>query len=137
MANCGICVLGRSFQKCYKCQVCMCIGCGIEVKVNRGPMMITVIFYICKLCTSIGNFTPDNLLTNQYCRSCECVVLPDFFVNGKCLSCIHSTKWEENKRHLLPHRNARPVIMSQFIPEIALIIFDYYYMPRRYYEGEP
>ena len=39
-------------------------------------------------------------------------------------------------RLLLPHYKAKPIIETQYIPDITQIIFNYYYVPRRYFEGE-
>ena len=71
-----------------------------------------------------------------YCFSCDNVVLMKDcdICNGGCKEC-RSYNHVEN-RVLLPHYKAKPIIESQFIPEIAQIIFDYYYKPRRYFDGE-
>jgi hypothetical protein len=72
----------------------------------------------------------------SYCKYCEYEGIPGLFYNKttqRCANCRHANI---SQRALLPHFKANPVIEIYFIPDIAKLIFDYYYFRRRYYRDE-
>jgi hypothetical protein len=58
-----------------------------------------------------------------------------YYYRKQCYKCFDKKTTVEN-RLLLPHYKAKPIIETQYIPDIAKLIFDYYYFRRRYFEGE-
>ena len=134
MSKCGICLIHDKTAECYKCRVCICGNdCRHAVRLNAQSLV-----GVCSMCMSKGNFTIKNITLYKYCRSCEWIGHPNYFYSGECIDCAYaSIMLVDNKRQLLPHYNAKPLIEEIYnIKGIAQLIFDYYYNPRRYYEGE-
>ncbi len=109
--------------KCCVCDVHICADCiGFRSRYINGVC--------CKWCyLSILNES------NWFCLDCGKYFKYDNFVLGRytCKECYAN---DIAKRLLLPHRKARPIIETYYIPDIAKIIYDYYYVPRRYFKGE-
>ncbi len=124
MTSCGICVSAESTYKCSLCDVQICGKCCYIYKY----------IFVCRLCINSLNIIKPYI--HWFCSYCDtCVSRADFHWEGKCVKCFDKKTTIKN-RLLLPHFKARPIIETQFIPDIAQLIFDYYYNPRRYYEGE-
>ena len=74
-----------------------------------------------------------------YCVYCDSIYLRHAGEFRKCKNCIE--EYKSNPMELielwqrLPHKKAKLIIETQFIPELAHIIFNYYYA-RRYLLGE-
>ena len=130
MPICGICTKRPLIAFCNKCSVCVCKCCSKSILLEYTVPNKSYI--ICQYCTNVCG---DLNIFNKYiyCYTCE-----DFIPREEeyklCGKCNESTA--KPSRALLPHCNAKPIIEKQFIPEIAAIIFDYYYKPRRYYHSE-
>ena len=127
--KCGICCLGGIRYTCLYCHIDLCVKCSRVVKLGHIPANIRM----CALCSeSEISIIP---LYRFYCECCDTCVILDNKIIDRCVSCSTAGKTLKN-RALLPHRNARPIIETYFIPEIAKLIFDYYYRQRRYLSGE-
>ncbi len=70
----------------------------------------------------------------RFCECCDKCVINDNFVEirNMCVDCAAN----DESRLSLPHYKARPIIETHYIPDIAQLIFDYYYTPRRYFKGD-
>ena len=123
MDKCGLCCINTASETCYECNVHVCAKCiGFMSRYIKGAY--------CRWCyLSVLEHS-----TNWFCVSCDKCIEYENFVQKrrKCAECITN----DISRLLLPHYKARPIIETQFIPDIAKLIFDYYYVPRRYFEGE-
>ena len=130
MPMCGICTKRPLIAFCNKCSVCVCKCCSKSILFEYTVPNKSYI--ICQYCTNVCG---DINIFNKYihCYTCE-----DFIPREEeyklCSKCDESTI--KLSRAYLPHYKAKPIIEKQFIPEIAQLIFEYYYKPRRYYEGE-
>ncbi len=130
MTLCGICVSAKATCKCSQCGVQTCKKC------NKYEAFAEDILNVCVLChVWVKEF---DLFCGNYCMHCD-TYIPynkggyDYY--DPCLNCVNKKTTIEN-RLLLPHYKAMHIIETQYIPDIAKIIFDYYYVSRRYYEGE-
>ena len=128
MSKCGICLKRDVCDKCKKCLVGICDECRHITKYDTGGLYYAPVVSLCDFCMpkSEYEFIYQRLAAYRYCHKCERSL---FY--GR-----HKYDEECIERKLLPHYKARPIIEIRFIPEVAQIIFDYYYKPRRYYDGE-
>jgi hypothetical protein len=126
MTSCGICVSAEAIRECSQCRVQTCGKC------NKCESFQGNIYAVCVLCHSL--LEGMDLFDGEYCMHCDNYI-PDDDYYDPCLKCFDKKITIEN-RLLLPHYKARPIIETYHIPDIAQLIFDYYYVPRRYYEGE-
>ncbi len=123
MNKCGICLLHNESNKCCVCNVHICAKCiGFMPRYIKGAY--------CKWCylSVLEHFT------QWFCTGCDkCIEYENYVqIRNRCKECNTNGA----SRLILPHYKARPVIEIQFIPDIAKLIFDYYYTPRRYFKGE-
>jgi hypothetical protein len=126
MGKCGICVLAEAVAKCSCCRVRVCENCYNST--DEWEAFFSYRNKICKLCHK------NKPYDYWFCITCDVhVIYNDFY--KKCVKCFDKKTTIEN-RLLLPHRKARPIIETYYIPDIAQLIFDYYYVPRRYFDGE-
>ena len=127
MTLCSICCTAESKHICDICDVDICQKCNTELSAPS----LSILMELCNLCYS------DNFTYHNYCRCCDEVVMYKEYShdNDKCYKCVDLKITIEN-RITLPHLKAKPLINAHLIPEITQIIFDYYYLPRRYYPGE-
>ena len=92
---------------------------------------------ICKLCEL---YDVENIYTISYCVYCDSIYPYRDGCYLRCKKCMLENKANPinliEARKRLPHKKAKLIIEMQFIPEIAQLIFDYYYYPRRYLLGE-
>jgi hypothetical protein len=131
MVLCGICCKTDTIIKCTICYVNACDKCYVTSKYKRSIAGL----YICALCNIIGEKLYRS--THCYCKFCdECVPWRDYYVYTKGSRCVQCINTPIENRSLLPHYKARPIIETYYIPDIAQLIFDYYYKPRRYFKGE-
>jgi hypothetical protein len=126
MSECGICCINYIINRCELCRVNFCIQCDYS---------ITGILYICKLCFMIchGEIYYQRYF---YCKCCDRLLqMNPGYTRTRCKFCINSNKTITN-RLLFSHYKAKNIINLYYIRDIAKLIFDYYYQPRRYFEGE-
>ena len=125
MFKCGICLKSPGQNLCGKCIITACKKCSISKRSNT----------LCVMCyTSCNNFVKcKNYI---HCFACDNVILLTNYNHekGVCIRCQNYDAIEH--RETLSHYKAKPIIESQVAPEIAQIIFDYYYIPRRYFRFE-
>ena len=128
--KCGICrVEGQNKHVCVHCRVAICENCNVIILMTEsGPSYIRR----CVLCDEIESRNSSSF--KFYCYCCDTRMLWYSFID-KCGQCALAGKTEFDRK-LLPHYKARDIIEIHYIPEIAKLIFDYYYIPRRYFEGE-
>ena len=151
---CGVCcsqfiyqVTPTSNKIAYNvCQAC--ISNYLDISINtkcKGCYKLIANNKLIKLCHICTQLNPVVYLLNSYmyCSRCD-----NLHANGEYYNDIHkcdkydkrSGKYIMRKkpdRSLLPHYKAKPIIEEiYYIKGIAQIIFDYYYTPRRYYDGE-
>ncbi len=129
MTSCGICCKTYTDESCAICSVNTCDKCYV-------PNIYTSVVgkCICMLCNRMSKRI-DNY-RGHYCKYCEYEGIPGMFYNKttqRCANCLHANI---SQRALLPHFKANPIIEIYFIPDIAKLIFDYYYFRRRYFKGE-
>ncbi len=148
--RCAKCIgiIGDKKNICKFCNFTFCDSCFNE-SYCRLCVPFNLPFIICYECNEItDNFNSFNI---KYCRYCDCVFcincipkknmrnlleLSDPITGDhqgirlipKCKSC-HQDNISRNR---LPHYKAKPLIIEYFIPVIAEIIYEYYYIPRRY-----
>ena len=131
MATCGICLVADKSVNCVKCMVCICKACTSVL--NDTQQNETII--LCWMCA--GKFTVSNITFRKFCRGCETIGHEIYFDNGKCYSCNWGDGCIEDKRKLLPHYKALPVIEEFLrVKGVAQLIFIYYYEKRRYFPDE-
>ena len=133
MALCGTCCRCSNFSVKYVCNSCridMCIACTIIV--NRDWQFRS--YDSCVLC-----YIPSFMIftSNFYCKCCDkCVAYENFSQKeGRCNECVAHRRTLAH-RDKLPHFRAKDIIETRYIPDITQIIFDYYYVPRRYFPEE-
>ena len=129
MYKCGICLEQYKMSHCNMCQIGVCDDCSFFG--YHGSFQDN---NLCKLCCPpvvIYRFVEYY----QHCKRCDTVFkrTDNHGRESDCPNCLLNPK---NSRQLLPHYKARSIIEIRYIPELAQIIFDYYYKPRRYFEGE-
>jgi hypothetical protein len=133
MDKCGICCIeyiieDYEYEICLMCSIYICKDCQILDDEYFNT-------YICILCSPKYN---KGRVGDWFCMCCESYIvwekLKDI-VKMQCDKCYNKNTPIEN-RLILPHYKARPIIETHFIPDIAQLIFDYYYKQRRYYKGE-
>ena len=129
MVKCGICLKQDECDKCKKCYVGICDDCRHMTEYDTDLAFYAPIASICDFCMPIGD--DDHvyymLTAYRYCRKCDRSLFWGCRTNEE--DCIG--------RQVLPHYKAKPIIEEiYYIKGIAQIIFDYYYEPRRYFEGE-
>ena len=130
MIWCGICCSKDAVETCAECSVYICDDCKLFVNLRGCDLYIKV----CQLCHKLAKNDPMN---GDYCKMCDTHVISDDFIyyKSRCKKCDISKKTLAN-RALLPHIKTKVIIKHHVIPDVAQLIFDYYYEPRRYFEGE-
>jgi hypothetical protein len=127
MSLCGSCCQLFTNSECSVCKINVCENCMVQITISSAPLIVK----LCNICY------PIDKIYYFHCQCCDenitygCIPAPI----KKCLNCIKHNKTIAN-RATLPHYKAKNALESQFIPDIAKIIFDYYYVPRRYFKGE-
>ena len=129
MYKCGICLEQYKMSHCNMCQIGVCDDCSFFG--YHGSFQDN---NLCKLCCPpvvVFRF----MVYFRHCINCDTVFKRSYGRSSEsdCPNCLLNPK---NSRQLLPHYKAKPIIEIRYIPELAQIIFDYYYKPRRYYTAE-
>ena len=129
MVLCGVCVSAEAIRECSQCDVQTCGKC------NKREAFQGYIYVVCVLCHPL--LEEMDLFDGTHCMHCDNYVSDDDYDywDRQCNSCSDKKTTIEN-RLLLPHYKAKPIIETQYIPDITQIIFNYYYVPRRYFEDE-
>lgn len=147
--RCAKCIgtIGDKKNVCKFCSFTFCNECFNESYCYLC-VPYNLSFIICYECNEfINDFNSFNI---KYCRYCDCVFcincIPKINMRNlleisdpitgehrirlipKCKSCYR----DNISRNSLPHYKAKSIIIEYFIPVIAEIIYDYYYIPRRY-----
>ena len=129
MVKCGICLKQDECDKCARCDVGICGNCRHRTTYDKDLAFYAPIASICSFCMPIceDDRVYYMLAMYRYCRKCERSLYMGCRTNEE--DCIG--------RQVLPHYKAKPIIEEiYYIKGIAQLIFDYYYKPRRYFEGE-
>ena len=141
IANCGLCLKlepPRMLNKCDCCEIPCCDKCTVKIifskKDRAGHVYQETYLPTCIICK---NLHENCFSTTQYryCHCCNKIYDKCYFGLKRCIACIADDK-NEPDRKTLPHYKAKLVITTYFVPELTQIIYDYYYIPRRYLTGE-
>ena len=134
---CGICLkaydpIGE--KCCDKCKLQVCELCRKDYVVATA-MNNTIhksIYRVCKFC-DVG-LKYDHMY--RFCKYCDDVIRRKLYIFAN--RCCHACYYKKTSyRSRLPHYKAK-LIIERFlnVKDVAQIIFDYYYKPRRYFPGE-
>ena len=131
MALCGICRCRLGIATvCHLCRIDLCMSCTKTINHEWHHTL----FESCILC-----YIPSFMIfiSNFYCKCCDkCVAYENFSQKeGRCEDCVAHRRTLAY-RDKLPNVRAKDIIETRYIPGVAQIIFDYYYVPRRYFPDE-
>ena len=141
LKSCGVCGKLDIYisRKCYLCTIDICDICSTWplCLFDKSP----IVGYGCLMCKLSYNLSFDHvkaIYMYSYCFYCDKFMSCENFNTSKSKRRCNKCKNKKIEcRKLLPHYRAMLEIEKFIlIRDIAQIIFDYYYEPRRYFSSE-
>jgi hypothetical protein len=148
--NCAGCMVELpnyySRSRCMECKLIFCLKCNPKEAFCLVCIKLPAPdpFIYCAICPRKLAWCAFNTVICWYCdnRICNACMkdLPkhtvykgrEYIIKGRqakcCIECFNNS----TSRTQLPHIKAKKIIDRHMLPEVAQIIFDYYYKPRRY-----
>ena len=135
------CVLCAEYTSiCFQCSICDKFICDVCCNANnKNIKRAKTRRLLCELC-ELHYVERKRDTSLSYCAYCDSIYPYGDGCFGRCRNCTIADKRKHmnliEARKLLPHKKAKLIIELHLVPEIAQLIFDYYYYPRRYLLGE-